>query len=86
VPKKKVINSELNKLDFEIFKFKVIQLLLTECPGSSSTITVNDLIDRNIVEFCTNFLMDCPLKILQKTFCLLSYPVYPLIIIRHIKG
>jgi hypothetical protein len=56
-----VINPVSNKLDIEIFKFQVTQLLLTECPGRS-TITINDLIDRNIVEFCANFFNGSPVE------------------------
>lgn len=41
-------------MDFNDFKFKVIELILNDCPGRS-TVSINDLIDRNIQVFCTDY-------------------------------
>lgn len=54
-------NPTSNKLNFECFKFQVIQLILIECPGRSTT-TINDLIDRNIVKFCADFFNGLPIE------------------------
>lgn len=59
--KKKVSNPTSNKLNFESFKYQVVQLILIECPGRS-TATINDLIDRNIVEFCADFFNGLPIE------------------------
>ncbi len=40
--------------DFEIFRFQVIQLILTECPGRGAA-AINELIDRNIEDFCADY-------------------------------
>lgn len=49
-----LIKPILIKMEFDEFKFKVIELILAECPGRSTT-SINVLIDRNIEVFCTDY-------------------------------
>jgi hypothetical protein len=44
----------LRKMDFENYKLQVMQLILSECPGRSSVV-IDKLIDRHIVDLCSGF-------------------------------
>lgn len=60
-----LIKASAKTMDFEEFKYQVIQIILTECPGRSS-VSVNNLIENNIESFCNNYFNGSSIEVTAK--------------------